>query len=380
MEPNTNNSEVSPSVPATTLTAEQEKFIGKVSWGSLIFGPVFFFATHLIKYGFLMFVPFVNIYIYVKGFFRARRLSWATGEWKDFAQYEKRHKLMDKIAKWFIVIWLILFLGAGALIFNSVKSDIMGLTSPHESAKTFLNLLREGKVDVAYDSSSEEFKSIGTVEYFSSYVGEILLGGEEPVLNQQSIVNKKAVVCGSIKDKEGNEQPVKVMLEKKIINYNNVWKVAGLDLSDTFTCEVEEVNTETGEAKNDQGNDSEVVVQDEVAATIASKEQIVLVDAIIKELLVKKDTLLYKSFDPAAIEDVSEVELLSFVMDLTNKFDGVAYVDKSVVTRPSSQGDFVGYSFEKKLVYKDNSIKYIKFYTVKKDKKVYVSNIVELEK
>lgn len=122
------------SVPATVpsstgLTPDQVQFIDKFSLGGLLIPQIHLFATHLIKDGFLLMVPFYNIYVWLRGAFRGRRRSWETGEWKDFASFERRQRLMDKAALiilaviigYFIVLFL--FIVSLSALFSTVDDE-----------------------------------------------------------------------------------------------------------------------------------------------------------------------------------------------------------------------------------------------------------------
>lgn len=117
MENNTHNSVEEKTVThstTTSLTAEQQAFINKFSLGGFFIPQIHFFATNLIRDGFLLLVPFYNIYVWLRGAFKGRSRSWETGEWKSFESFQRRQKTMDKAAliilavviAYFVVVFL----------------------------------------------------------------------------------------------------------------------------------------------------------------------------------------------------------------------------------------------------------------------------------
>lgn len=246
MESQTEQNQIVPeSVPTQTpvtpsagqsLTAEQQAFINHFSWGAIFFTPIYYFATHLIKYGFLMLIPFYNIYLYFKGIFKARKLSWETNEWKDFAQFEKRQRLMDKIAVWFFSIWLVLFIAGISFTIFMVKDSLYGPNGPAKAATTFMDQTSAGDMRSAFDATAQEFKDIGTFPEFDEYAKKFLLGNSELKLTSFNVLNDEAVACGSVLDGMKEESPIVVYLVKEGEGDSKIWKVSGIDLAGDATC------------------------------------------------------------------------------------------------------------------------------------------------
>lgn len=159
---------VSPSVsPEIPLTSEQETFLNHISWGLLFLGWLHLLGSNLTKRALLMFIPIYGIYIYITGIFRARRMSWETGLWKDFASFEKQQRLLDKIGIiWASIVFVsIVFtiVSAGVTIwawFRSVQTtgeDILSDISiivPTVEEDTDGNLM--GKEDTTTDESDSD--------------------------------------------------------------------------------------------------------------------------------------------------------------------------------------------------------------------------------
>ncbi|MEN9649790.1 MAG: hypothetical protein RL094_757 [Candidatus Parcubacteria bacterium] len=232
--------QVPTSSPTPALTPEQAAFVKRFSWAAIFFQPIYFFATHLIVPGILMCIPFVNIYFYFKGVFRGRKMSWETGEWKDFAQFEKRQRLLDKIALIFVGIWLLLMVTfvatAGVSLFQATK----GAGSPSVVAEKFMTDVSTGNIHEAFVESSDMFKDHGTEEDFVEYANGRFAGATSTSFNSVQIKNNDAVVCGSFVTPDGEEAPILIQLSKESDHEgkDSSWRVDGFDLSEDAVCEV----------------------------------------------------------------------------------------------------------------------------------------------
>ncbi len=95
-----------PAPAAKTVTPEQAAFIGRGSFGAFSLGLIYFLASGLMIDALLSLVPIVNLYIWIRGIIRGRKMSWEKGQWADFTTYQNRQKLLDKIG---IVVLIISF-------------------------------------------------------------------------------------------------------------------------------------------------------------------------------------------------------------------------------------------------------------------------------
>lgn len=132
MDPITSTS----STDTQALTPEQQAFVRQWSLGALLIPQIYFFAVNSVRDGFLLFIPFYNVYVWLRGAVHGRQRSWDTGEWKSFASFEKRQRLMDKagLIIFAVIIAYVLFvisiMGAVLVgILNAVPAD-----APHENS------------------------------------------------------------------------------------------------------------------------------------------------------------------------------------------------------------------------------------------------------
>jgi hypothetical protein len=110
---------VNPAVPAGAV---DEAYVSRWSWGGFGLVGIYFLGSRLYKTGFLyllgMFVPFLNIWLWIKSGLRGRRIVWASGEWTDFAAYRKRQHVLDIIG----IVLLCLSLASGFFAAFSVTA------------------------------------------------------------------------------------------------------------------------------------------------------------------------------------------------------------------------------------------------------------------
>ena len=79
------------------ITPEQAQYLQKFSVGALTLGIFYAFGSSLVKEGFLMLIPFYNIYLWIKLMFRGRRLSFERGSWPSFEAFKQRQRLLDRV-------------------------------------------------------------------------------------------------------------------------------------------------------------------------------------------------------------------------------------------------------------------------------------------
>jgi uncharacterized protein YpmB len=210
-------------VPAPqNINNDQEKFINRWSFGAFSLSIIYFFASGLIKQGLFMFIPFYNIYIWIKGIVKGRKMSWEKGEWKDFETFKKRQKMLDRIGIVLVIIFVVFF----ALILFFVSSS---LSAPTKTANNFMDDLAAGQVQSAYDLTSSKLHSSASADEFRQLMSDESSGLSQIQsygFNYRSAENKdgisEAVMSGSLTLKDGRTTPLEVDLAKE----NGVWKVA----------------------------------------------------------------------------------------------------------------------------------------------------------
>ncbi len=354
------------------LTPEQNDFINHFSWGAIFFQPWHYFATNLILYGFLiMFIPVYNIYLYFKGIFSARKMSWETGEWKDFEQFKKRQKLMDKIGIIFFIFILVIFTAS----FSVLGVTIFGSNGPVKVATSFIENISKGNTHEAFLNGSKTLKEIGTEEDFAQFTNQYLASSTDVSFNSIKIVNSKSVACGTFVDSVKSIKPIVVYMGKEVENQKSVWKVDGLNLEADVKCEVESDKKIISEASpKDQ---SEVSITDDLQMQKDSKEYEDFAKKVIGELVKGNTSYLKDNLSPNTLKDISKEDLDNFLSDVKKKFINFDKLGNSITTRPSGEmGKTSGYSFAMTIIYKDQTEKDFKIYVLKENDKLVVANII----
>jgi len=82
------------------LTDEQIKYINGWSWGAFFGNGIWQWGQKLYLQAVLAFIPFVNIYIWIKCAMDGRKMAWEKGGWDGFENFKKRQTVMA----WVIVI------------------------------------------------------------------------------------------------------------------------------------------------------------------------------------------------------------------------------------------------------------------------------------
>lgn len=196
--------------------------MNKWSFGAFAFGAIYYFANGLIKEGFLtMFIPFYNIYLYFKGIFRGRRMSWGKGGWQDFESYQKRQKLLDKIGWIFMFVWVALL----AIIISSV---VWGIRAPKLTGHNFINKLSTNQVPAAYIETSKDFQKNTSLEELKAYVAGVaqFKDMQDVTFDNVSVENSTAKTQGTITG-SGGKVPIEMGLSKE----DGVWKVDYMDIN-----------------------------------------------------------------------------------------------------------------------------------------------------
>ena len=119
--------------PTNNLTKEQSDYINKATIGGIL-GPIYAIAVGLYKEFWMFFIPFYNIYLFIKIIKDGRKMAWEKSN-KDFASFEHRERNISKIAKillgalvafWILefVFFVFLFSGSGSDVAKSFTQNI----------------------------------------------------------------------------------------------------------------------------------------------------------------------------------------------------------------------------------------------------------------
>ncbi|PJA46735.1 hypothetical protein CO172_03640 [Candidatus Uhrbacteria bacterium CG_4_9_14_3_um_filter_36_7] len=86
---------------------KQAKYLRGPSLGALFFTQGWAFGARLYLWFILSLIPFFGFVVLFVLFFFGRRLSWKSGSWASWQDFEQRMALMDKIA----IGWILLLVG-----------------------------------------------------------------------------------------------------------------------------------------------------------------------------------------------------------------------------------------------------------------------------
>jgi len=202
------------------LTEDQLKFVSKLSWSALAFGPIYFFANGLIVEGFLFLVPFYNIYLWIKGFIQGRKMSWQKGEWKSFDSYRRRQRLLGKIAVAYVAIAVIFIATVGTLVY----SVLAGVRS---ASKNFTDDLVSGNVQQAYSvDTSQDFKSNNSATDLQNFADTYHVEHGSFSYDSWEQVNGTAVASGIFTSSAGE----KYNFSLSLIKNSSMWEVDAIQI------------------------------------------------------------------------------------------------------------------------------------------------------
>lgn len=207
---------------SAVLTPEQEAFTKKWSWGALFMPGIYFFASGLMREGIYSLIPFLNIYFWIKGFFRGRKMSWEGGEWKNWDIYEKRQRILDTIGIVVMVVMTVL------IIVAIIIPIILGLyfTQPAvRSANVFFEDIAAGRIERAYNEATPDFRTRSPLSDFEQFVGEneYMKRYAESSFSSRSFSGSAATLTGKITTSNGERYSVEVDLQK----IDGIWRVDG---------------------------------------------------------------------------------------------------------------------------------------------------------
>jgi len=205
---------------SAVLTPEQEAFTKKWSWGAFAMPNIYFFVSGLMKEGIYSLIPFLNIYIWVKGIFRGRRMSWERGEWKNWDVYVKRQKIVDKIGIVVLAVAAVILIPAIVLPFYFTQPAV-------RSANMFFEDIAAGQVEKAYNEATPGFRELGPLDEFEQFINEnsYMKRYAESSFSSRSFSGGIATLTGKITTQEGEKYPVEVDLQK----IDGVWRVDGFE-------------------------------------------------------------------------------------------------------------------------------------------------------
>jgi len=140
-----------------------------------------------------------------------------------------------KTAKMIIIAVVVLVLGFIAIGAATVFMGFKTFSGPSDAAKAWVQEVATGDMEMAYESTNQEFKDIGTGEEFEEYIQEIpvFTDFDEVKFSQFSIEGNQAVVSGTITG-GGTDSPITIRLVKE----DGEWKVAAFSLDEADVPEI----------------------------------------------------------------------------------------------------------------------------------------------
>jgi hypothetical protein len=125
--------------------------------------------------------------------------------------------------KMIIIIVIVL-----VVIVIGIVGFVFYLTSgPVKSADNFFSLIKNGDLNGAYESTSEQFKQNTTAEQFKSFLeSSSIINFNSSFWSSRSVDQNGATLTGSFKTKDDKTIPLEVSLVKE----NGQWKILSLDI------------------------------------------------------------------------------------------------------------------------------------------------------
>lgn len=129
-----------------------------------------------------------------------------------------------------IVLIIIAILVVGTIAIGSLTLYLgyKAFSAPADASQEWLELIREGNVDQAYDATSLEFQQVVTREDMTGFLAAypVLANNTSATFSSFNIENDVAVVSGTIRG-AGDESPVTVTL----VRQDGEWKVVEISLN-----------------------------------------------------------------------------------------------------------------------------------------------------
>lgn len=127
-----------------------------------------------------------------------------------------------------LIIIAILVVGTIAIGSLTLYLGYKTFSAPADASQEWLELIREGNVDQAYDATSFEFQQVVTREDMTGFLAAypVLANNTSATFSSFNIENDVAVISGSIRG-AGEESPVTVTL----VRQDGEWKVVEISLN-----------------------------------------------------------------------------------------------------------------------------------------------------
>ena len=170
---------------------------------------------------FLTFIPWFGfIWIFVLGL-RGNEWAWRNKHWDSIEHFKRVQRRWTRVWLCLIGFAIVLIISAGVVAFKLTEAPVI-------AANVFLNEINSGQIEAAYNSTSAEFKNIGTVDQFKSLIGRnpIFTQMKSTSFSGRSIVNSDATLKGTIYSKDGKSSPITIVETET----NGIWSVSRFGL------------------------------------------------------------------------------------------------------------------------------------------------------
>jgi len=144
------------------------------------------------------------------------------------AQPQPQKSNVGKIIAWIVGIGcgLVVLSGIGIAIFFVF---IFNLTNaPVAAGEKQIQLIRDGKIEEAYNVTHSTFKNATTLAEFQTFVNSypVLVANKSVSFSDKKVENENADIFGEIEARDGTKQAVHMIL----VLDKGEWKVKGLEL------------------------------------------------------------------------------------------------------------------------------------------------------
>ncbi len=113
------DADIPPELALGQSSMDQDSFVRKWSWGGFFLTWIYFLASRAYKTAVLyflgMFVPILNIVLWIRGGLKGRKIVLKKVGWPNFEAYKKRQRLLDKIGVIIFVVALVIGVVGGVL-------------------------------------------------------------------------------------------------------------------------------------------------------------------------------------------------------------------------------------------------------------------------
>lgn len=208
------------------LSPEQQKYVNSWSFGAFGLGIFYCLANGLLFDAFLMLVPIVNIINFFRMIIKGRQLAWEKSAWLSFEHYQKRQRLLDRLAVIWVILTLVLSLGTIGIVVYSTQG-------PANAATEIFTELSAGQANRVYQEASPEFRRSVDVTTFQKTVATLpeFTNFSSVSFSSRGISSRdgstQSNLGGTLTTKDGQTYPVRITLRK----IGDRWSLVSFELT-----------------------------------------------------------------------------------------------------------------------------------------------------